>query len=408
MIAREKSNLCPPVTPPPGGTPSTPGRKHVLFMIDQLCEMGGAERVLLDTIRHLPQERFQSSLVTFKVDSSLAVFDNFPCPWYLLPIRRVYDRSGWRAALFLRRLIRSHRVDIVHTFFETSDLWGGLVSKLCGARVVSSRRDMGILRHGKHRIGYRVMNRIFDSVLTVSEQVRTFCLKQDRIAPDRIKTVYNGVELERFDIGVDRAALRRSLGIGADDPVVSTVAHIRRVKGIDTFVRAAAVVSRQIPNARFLVIGKNSESECFDELMALVQKLDLSRNVHFLGEREDILPLLKASDVFCLLSRSEGFSNALVEAMACALPCVATRVGGNGEAIPTGDCGFLVPPDDANEAGKRVLQLLQDPGYARTIGEAARAFVRQNFTTERMMQDVMDVYDGLFAPRPLAGNAPSQ
>ena len=103
-------------------------------------------------------------------------------------------RLAWR----LRRLIRKEKIDIVQTYFETSNLWGGLVAKLSGALLLSSRRDMGILRKAKHRLGYQVINRISDRVLAVSEEVKRFCIDQDRVEPDKVSVIYNGVDLKEM------------------------------------------------------------------------------------------------------------------------------------------------------------------------------------------------------------------
>ena len=177
------------------------------------------------------------------------------------------------------------------------------------------------------------------------------------------------------------------------------MAHIRKVKGIDIFLRTAAVVCREFPRAIFLVVGDASEPEHFRELEELTRSLGVAGNVKFLGGLEDIFSLLKLSDVFCLLSRSEGFSNALVEAMACGLPCVATDVGGNGEALEEGRSGFLVANEDADTAADRVLKLLRSPDKARQMGEAGRRIVETKFTSQAMMTQLMRVYDNLLATR---------
>jgi hypothetical protein len=96
--------------------------------------------------------------------------------------------------------MREENVEIVHTFFETSNIWGGLVTKIGGGpRLVSSRRDMGILRESKHRIAYRLVNRLCDGVVTVSDQVSRWCVREERIDPSKVITVRNRVELERLE-----------------------------------------------------------------------------------------------------------------------------------------------------------------------------------------------------------------
>src|SRR5579859_5851739 len=153
---------------------------HILYVIDQLCEAGGAERMLLKMIQLLPRERFRCSLITFKIDETLDLFRELPCPRLVLPLGRTYDLNAFQSARKIQKFIRDEEVRIVHTFHETSDLWGGLVSRMKrGPALVSSRRDMGILRSPKHDFGYRMMNPMFDLVLAVSEEVRRFCIQKD-------------------------------------------------------------------------------------------------------------------------------------------------------------------------------------------------------------------------------------
>src|SRR5882672_10261913 len=155
---------------------------HILFLIDTLCESGGAERMLLNMIRLLPKSRFRCSVATFRIDTRVPIFADLPCPLEVLPLRKTYDWSAVKVAWRLRNFIRAEKVSIVHTFFETSDLWGGLIAKSAGNPIlVSSRRDMGILRSTKHKLAYKPMGRLFDLVLTVSEQVRHFCIQEDGV-----------------------------------------------------------------------------------------------------------------------------------------------------------------------------------------------------------------------------------
>jgi glycosyltransferase involved in cell wall biosynthesis len=220
-------------------------------------------------------------------------------------------------------------------------------------------------------------------------------VRQDGLDPEKVATLYNGIELEKIATSNGTDGLRSRLGLIGASPLVATVAHIRKVKGIDVFIRAAAIVVKEFPSAVFLVIGDASEREHFQELQELARSLGLSENVRFLGDSAEVFSLLKMSDAFCLLSRSEGFSNALVEAMACGLPCVVTRVGGNSEAVRDNESGFLVAPEDAKSAAERILELLRCPEIARRIGQAARQTVEKRFTARAMMSQLVELYDDL-------------
>lgn len=369
---------------------------QVLFVIDQLCEIGGAEHSLLLTIRTLQQKGMRCSVATFRMDPSLEIFQNFPCHLHLFPLRRTYDWNALRMALRFRRLIRSAGIRVVHTFFETSDIWGGVVAKLSGCPVlVSSRRDMGILRAQKHRMAYRLVGPLFDRVTAVSEEVRAFCIQQDSLSPKKVVTLYNGIDLKKVAAARNGTELRAAEDLIGISPVIITVAHLRRVKGIDILLNAAARVCREFPKANFLVVGKVLEPQYARELQHQTRALGLTDRVRFLGGRSDVLSLLKMSDIFCLPSRSEGFSNALLEAMACGLPCVATRVGGNAEAIQEGCNGFLVDSQDAELIADRILWLARNPEGARQMGTASREIVQRKFTIEAQTEQLIHLYQRL-------------
>jgi glycosyltransferase involved in cell wall biosynthesis len=181
--------------------------------------------------------------------------------------------------------------------------------------------------------------------------------------------------------------------------VIATVGNIRPVKGIDILVQTAAIVVRQIPNALFLVIGKNSDPEYMQKVKAEIERLGVSWNVRFWGESEEVVSLLRQSNVFFLPSRSEGFSNALIEAMACCLPCVATNVGGNAEAVSDGKSGYLTNSEDAEGAAARILTLLRDDYAAREMGVAGRKIVERRFTADTMIEQLVGHYERLLANR---------
>ncbi len=383
------------------GIPSTnAGRDdlpHVLLVLDQFPKtLGGGERVVLKLASLLPQYGYRASILTFFVHPESPVLESPQCPIYLLPLQRTYDLTAFRAALELRRFIRQQKVQIVQTFFESSDLWAGLITKsMSTAKLVWSRRDMGILRSGKHRIAYRLMSAMPDAVFAVSEEVRRHCIEIDRIDPARVQTIYNGLDLADWNTA-PRPAKAQS------EVVVTTVGNIRRVKGHDVFIKAAATVGQHFPNVSFSIAGDVLEPDYFLELQNLVRDLNLSDSFHFVGGVANLRDHLSSSDIFVLPSRSEGFSNAIVEAMAASLPVVATNVGGNAEAVVDGISGFVVPCDDTAALSAAITRLISNPSQAKAMGEAGRNLAKEKFTTEAMMDKIAACYRNL-----LASGAPS-
>jgi len=378
--------------------------RRVLFVIDSFNgAVAGAEGVLVRIVRNLDPDRYQCSAVTFSARQDLERFQTVSCDLRIFRLRKTRPWTILRAALQLREIIRREQVSVVHTFFETSDLLGGMVAKLSGCPVlVSSRRDMGILRR-RYRLGYRVMNRYFDQVQTVSEEVRRYCIEKDGVEQEKAVTVYNGVEFAQIAAAAGGSArVRASLGVEQASHLIVSVGNVRDIKGFDVLIQAAARVVKEFPKAVFLIIGdtldvdRTAQSRAyFEALLQLRDSLNLTRNVIFTGQRQDVFSILNAADVFALLSRSEGLSNAVLEGMAAGLPVVATRVGGNPEIIEENRSGFLVGSDDAETAGARILQLLRCPALRKQMGDYGRQAVQGGFTVDAMVNRMMSLYDGL-------------
>jgi len=374
-------------------------RKHVLFLIDRFPEkMGGAEGALLRTTRLLPARGYRCSVVTFATDPRFGDIRHlFDCPFYVFPLRRTYDANAFRVAIKIIRFIRSQRVDIVHTFFATSDLWGGIIARLSRRRpvLISSRRDMGVERSVKHDLAYRFLGSMFDQVHAVSEQVRLFSIARDHLAPSRVLTLHNGIDLD--DIRQIRPLPRsdKTLGLERASHVIIAVGNIRAVKGTDILLRTAAEVCKTFPQAVFAVIGGIHDQQYFHSLERLIDSLGLKQNVKFLGRRHDVIAVLKSCDIYCQCSRSEGLPNSLLEAMACELPCVATAVGGTPEVISDGKDGFLVPSEDPKGTAQRIVTLLNHAVLAREMGEAGHRTVEERFTSEAMVDRLTTYYENV-------------
>jgi L-malate glycosyltransferase len=363
---------------------------HVLLVVDELPKaLGGGERIVLKLASLLPRYGYRASILTFKVHPETSALKSPPCPIYLLPLERTYDLRAMRAAIQLRHFLKEQQVAIVQTFFESSDIWAGLVAKVASdAKLIWSRRDMGILRTSKHHIAYKLMSRVPDAVFAVSDLVRQHCIDVDGIDPSRVLTIYNGLDLAAW-------SAPPSLSKSQERALITTAGHIRRVKGHDIFIKAAASVIREFPHAHFSIAGDVLEPEFFAGLQALVTELGLEENFHFAGGITNLRDYLAAADIFVLPSRSEGFSNAIVEAMAASLPVVATNVGGNAEAVKHGITGLIVPPEDPESLAAAIKRLLADPAKAAEMGIAGRDLTAEQFTLEAMMSRTTETYHRL-------------
>jgi glycosyltransferase involved in cell wall biosynthesis len=368
-------------------------RGRILYIIDRLNHtMGGAEGALSKLVRMMPTRGYECSVVCFSAGEEIQ--QSFACPVTVLPLESLFSAAAFRHVVWLARYIARNNVDVVHTFFPASDILGALAARSCGRLVVCSRRDMGILISNKRRVAYRIVNRLVDQVQAVSDKVRDYCIYDERFSASKVLTIHNGIDLD----SVDRTAAypsRTAFGIPDGVPLVVTVANVRAVKGIDVFVRAAAIVRERIPDCMFLIVGVHQEEDCAHEIFRLIGELNLEHNVFAPGLRDDVIRILKSADVFCLPSRSEGLSNALLEAMACGLPCVATAVGGNPEVIADGVSGFLVPSEQPDLIADRLVAVLTHAELAAQLGSAGRHTVETQFTAHAMADGFAQMYDSL-------------
>jgi glycosyltransferase involved in cell wall biosynthesis len=164
-----------------------------------------------------------------------------------------------------------------------------------------------------------------------------------------------------------------------------------------------------VQDVQFVIVGSALQEPDYDAgIRKDIRQMGLERNVRFIGTRTDVGSLLKQSDVFCLPSRSEGMSNALLEAMACGLPCVATAVGGNLDVVVNGQTGFLVHNEDYQALAARIVSLLRDRHFARSMGQEGRRIIEAKFTVQHMMGRLASLYRQLLLQRGLLGYSPAR
>jgi len=370
--------------------------RSILFLIDQLTELGGAERMMFTLARSLSEIGYRTTIVTLREGPSSEVY-KFADELIVYPTRSCFSMQGLRTLRQLRKLIRERNVCLMQTYFESADLFGAIAGRLAGVQAIcSSRRDMGILRTAKHNLLYRLFTPLYSHVFAVSEKVAAWHQQKDRISANKVSVIHNGVELKRYELLQD-ITTPQSLNLPQDAPLITTVANINSWKGLDVFLQTAAIVHKQYPQAVFAIAGDWTDREHLRELYSLRHDLGIDHCVHFLGRVEDVPTLLRNTDIFALLSRSEGFPNVVIEAMAASLPTVATHVGGTSEAVVDGVTGFLIANEDHNCAAEHIMQLLHSAELRKQMGTAARARVENKFSIQAMVSRHVEVYDALLA-----------
>jgi glycosyltransferase involved in cell wall biosynthesis len=317
--------------------------------------------------------------------------------------RKIRPLQDLRTVWTLVRLIRRVRPDIVHTHTAKAGAVGRLAAILCGVPVVVHTYHGHVLRgyfSAPKTAIFRAIERGLalwtDRLLTVTDRARAELLALGVGRPDQYVTVPLG-----FDLGpllaaeTRRGELRAELGVG-NAPLVGIVARLVPIKAHEVFLAAAARIRGAVPAARFLIVG---DGECRAAVERQVDALGLREAVRFLGWRADLDRLYGDLDVVVLTSRNEGSPVALIEAMAAAVPVVATDVGGVADVVEDGISGLLAPMDDGARIADGVVALLRDPARAAAMGQAGRRRVAAAYDARRLVADVENLYETLLRDR---------
>jgi glycosyltransferase involved in cell wall biosynthesis len=302
----------------------------------------------------------------------------------LAPTTELDLTAAWR----LSRLIKRLKPDIVHAHDPHAVAMAALAlsmsTQLAKPPLVAARRvDFHLRGSSLSRWKYRQV----DCFICVSEAIRSMLIA-DGVPEARAVVVNEGIDLERVD-AAPPAKLHEELWLPHHAPIVGNVAALVPHKGQRHLIEAAALVIRQVPDARFVIAG---EGELRASLERLIRDRRLEKHVYLLGFRPDVLSLHKVFDVFVMSSVTEGLGTSLLDAMACGKPVVATEAGGIPEVVENEITGLLVPPRDHAAMATAIVRLLNDAALRRQMGAAGLVTVHKRFSVERMVLDTLRVY----------------
>jgi len=324
------------------------------------------------------------------------------CPFYPVPIpRAIRPFQDIRAIWHLYKLIRHLKPDIVHTQTSKAGIVGRLAARLAGTPIIihtAHAFPFHAYTPAPLRWAYVAIERWVagwtDLLMVDTESVRADGLRHRIVRdPDRIVTVPMGVDLSKFSPSLQEPDnLRKSFGCEQHHLVVGTVARLVPDKGLECFLRMAAVIRTKRSDVRFVVVGDGPLRRSLEQL---TDSLSLQDTVVFTGHRTDVPALMQVMDLFVLPTRREGFGVVFAEAMAMGKATVGSRIGPVAEVVEDGITGYLVSPDAPEEFSLRALELLNDDGKRRTFGEAGRRRVEARFSQAQMCEMIEQHYQRL-------------
>jgi L-malate glycosyltransferase len=364
---------------------------YVAYCIDTM-RIGGSELNALRTAERLDRSRFTIEVVSLQPDGPLAArYAAAGIPVHAFPLTSLYAPSTLRQGMRLARWLRERRIDILHCHDLYANLFGAPWGRAAGVRaVITSRRWVHPLRNRVLEVANRLVYRIGHRVLVNSAAVARTVETVDGVSPRRVLQVTNFVDEGAF-ARVPTAtvhALRAGLDIPADAVIVGCIARLAAVKDHATLLRAVGLLRERWPRLHLLLVGDGEERAALE---GLASALEIRDRVHFAGFQPNEPNLHHVFDISVLTSLSEGFPNSLVEAMAAGRPVVATRVGGNVDAVRP-DTGLLVPPADVDALVAGIERLLADPALRARLGAAARTVARTEYHAGAVVRRLEGIY----------------
>jgi L-malate glycosyltransferase len=307
----------------------------------------------------------------------------------LAPTHEVDLAAAWR----LSRIIKRLGPDLIHAHDPHAVAMAATALSIAAPTpripfVAARRLELRMARNSFSRWKYSQVDRFIASSHAIVER-----LVHDGIPREKIRVVSEGIDVERIE-RIPPANVHSEFYLPTHAPVVGNVAALVLHKGHQHLIDAAALVVKQVPDVRFVIVG---DGETRPSLEQQIRHLHLERHVFLAGYRVDALELTKGFDIFVMSSITEGMCTPLVEAMAAGRPSVATAVGGIPEVVVDGLTGYLVPPRDPKALADRLIRLLKEGPLREQMGVAAHRRARERFTLEKMVDGTAAVYRSLVA-----------
>jgi glycosyltransferase involved in cell wall biosynthesis len=376
-------------------------RKNILF-VTNTNEYGGTEIHLLELVRILREPKVQISIVCLGIDFLSERLDPdqgvqvIKCKeqpesfWDWIKFFRAYQPDvvvfvyGWLRALTWRASVGACFAGIrkLYAIYQ-------LIPPPVPPKVeVKSFRDLLrrlIGKRARRLMGIRVAAHLCGKTICVSNAVRDSLVRDYRFPAKKSVTIYNGVSLSKFAPSErDGIAIRTKLGLRSEEFVLVCAARLSEEKGIDILLLAISQLLLRNLSCRCIIVGDGYLRE---KLLEQVRALGLSNHVFMQGFQKDVKPYLLAGDTFVLTSHREGLPLAVLEAMACGLPCVVTNVGGNAEAVTHNINGLVVNAGSVDEVVEAISYLLTHPKERAQMSQRARSKA-ERFDLEASMMDI--------------------
>ncbi|MFZ5799806.1 MAG: glycosyltransferase family 4 protein [Candidatus Omnitrophota bacterium] len=300
----------------------------------------------------------------------------------------------------LNALMEKKHFTIVHTHNSKAGILGRLAARLCGVPVIVHTIHSCVFQYPnlnfiQRRFYFRLEKfaaRMTDKLIAISDTLQNTFIEAGIAPAEKFITIYSGIELDRFRAHVNAEEEKVALGIRPGELVVGVIGRLAEGKGHEFVIRTIPLVAKESPKVKFIFVG---DGPLRIKLWELTQQFKVEDKVIFTGQRSDIPELLKLFDVFCLASLYEGMGRVILEAQVAGKPVVATDIGGIPDVVSKDHSAILVKPKDVEGLSAALIKLLRDDNLRLEMSKAAQQFVDYRFSAQKMVEDIVRVYNEL-------------
>jgi glycosyltransferase involved in cell wall biosynthesis len=364
----------------------------ILHLINTLSA-GGAELHLLTLCRYLKQHGVEGVVACLReqVKESRSLGADFEQEGIRVVRLHADHRYDVRTFGAVARLLKEEHPDVLHTHLPRAD-FAGAIGRLFSPPVpwVCSVHDIySESWSGKWTLSLfdRIWRRA-EALIAVSHAVKDWLVQKRHIPAEKVTVIYYGIDLERFGQPYSHW---RSIASLNGQAVVGAIGRLEPRKGHEILIRAMPEILQRVPRASLLIAGHDPWGYGHT-LRSAIADLELDGEARLVGFQDDVPSFLHALDVFAMASRSEGFGQVVIEAMAAGKPVVASRITPLTEIVVDGETGLLVEPDNPKAFAEAISWLLTHVEEARQMGRRGQAHVLRRFSAERMSAQTMSLY----------------
>lgn len=364
----------------------------IMYVIDDLL-VGGAQNVLLTTINALNKRKFKIFVVALFGSRSDGLANEMESAGAEVIFLRMAHKFDLKASLRLIKLIREKNIMLVHTHLLIANFWGRLAARLAGIKIIiSTLHNYFYHRKSLNLIIERAVYPITTKIITVSEDVKRWFIKEEKVNKNKFITIYNPIDLNEFTGSTNCQNIKKELNIDNSYPILGNIQPVRQKNKQQFLIHAMSQIVKVFPNVKLLMVG---DGPLKNDMERLVEKLGLGKNIIFLGFRRDIPEILSAIDIFVSCPYYEAFGMVILEAMAMKKPVVTTRVGGIPEVVLENETAVLVEPHNPDQLSAAIINLARDKERLQRFGVAGRMRAEELFSSEFIVRKIEALYEEL-------------